>query len=266
VSFSYNKVLDNSAAIVRTHLTLLLAIAGVFSFLPNLLLNHFLPIPAMTGTDPQAVLGAMSEYAAANWYWYLLGLLFGMAGTLAMSSLILDTRQPTVRTAIGEGLVLLPSYAVTAFLLAMAGSILFLLLVVLLALPLGQSPLVALLAMIPFLYLFGRLAIVAQVIVAEDRRGPFNALSRTLALTRGKGWSIAGLAVAAFLLMGMAVLVARAVVGIPLRLLLEAELAEFLEQIVTGAVAMVLEVLVIALYAGIYRSLIGDRSGATVFD
>jgi hypothetical protein len=267
VSLSYNKVWDFTAAIVRSHFTLLLAIAGVFSFLPGLLLNHFAPPPPLAGPDPDAALRVLGDYAQANWHWYLLWLLFGMAGTLAMAALILDPRRLTVRAAIGEGLGLLLTYVVCNVLIATLGGMLLVLIVTLLTLLLGaQSTIVVVLMLIPCLYAIGRIAILAPVIAAEDRRGPFTALSRTLALTRGKGWSIAGLVVAAFLMAGLTSAVARAIVGIPLRLLLEPGVATLIELIVAGAVGMVTDVLIIALYAAVYRTLTDSPSGSIVAD
>ena len=267
MTFSYNKVWDKTVSITRALLPLLLAIAGVFIFLPGLVLNHFAPAPAMTGADPQAVLTVLTDYWRANWHWNVIVMLLGMTGTLAMSILIFDERHPTVRTAIGQGLILLPSYLVCAILTAIVLSILLLLIVTVLGLLLGAAnPLVVLLAAIPCLYLYGRVAIIGQVIAAEDRRGPFNALGRTLELTQGRAWAISGLVLGAFLLTGVVGLAVRSAVGVIARLLLDAQLATFIELVVISGVGAAMAALVVVLYAAIYRTLAPSRSATALVD
>ena len=240
---SYSAAWDDAVALLRAHAPLIVALAGVFLFLPGLLAAHFLPPPEPA--DPARLLPEMLDYARANAGWLLLANLVNMVGTLAILQLIFARAGTSVGGAIVGALLLLPFYFV-------AGFISF----VLIALGL-------LLLIVPGLYVMSRLAPLGPVVVAESRRNPIEAIGRSFAVTRGNGWRIVGL----MMLIGIAgfilVRVSAMLVGIVFTLILGADLGTLLALIVGTAARSALVVLFVLLYAAVYRLLSGARdSGA----
>jgi len=171
MKFSYSAVWDDTLGLLRQHGRLLAAIAGVFLFMPALLVAQLLPPPQPT--DPARVLEAMMDYYAASWPWLLLQALASIVGTVAMLRLVFA--RTSVADALLFGLMLLPFYL-----------LLSLITVVIVALGL-------ILLIVPGVYLIGRLATAAPLMVAENRRNPVAALTRSFEISRGHGWAIAGL-------------------------------------------------------------------------
>jgi len=168
---------------------LLLVVAGLFLFLPELVRAIYVPdLPAPTGSGGDAA--ALKSWLAALELWssqYSLILiaiaLAAMFGTLLVFTLYLDPRRPNVRVALVRALTLLPRYM---------GIIL------LLAFPLGFA-LLTLWLMLPAIYAAGRLILVTPALVADRQNGVFGAITRSVSLTRGNGMVLAGFAcIAAF--------------------------------------------------------------------
>jgi hypothetical protein len=238
MKLSYNAVWQDTVALLRAHLPLVIAIAGVFLFLPDLLVAHFLPPPEKSG-EMDAMIAAMSNYLTGNWPWLLLDTLVNMLGTIAILSLIFDREGPTVGGAISGGVQLLPSYFF-AFLLSG------------LILAAGFMALI-----VPFLYLYGRLMPLAPVLVAEQRRNPVDALRRCFEVTRGNGWALFGLVLVVFVAFAVVTLALAVAFGSLFVLLLGRDLGGFLLLILTTALSVAFHTLVIILSAAAYRQLSG---------
>ncbi|MDB5698726.1 MAG: hypothetical protein JWN69_1530 [Alphaproteobacteria bacterium] len=236
--FSYNAVWQDTVALMRGHLPLVIAIAGVFLFLPDLLVAHFLPPPEKAGSV-DAMITAMSDYLSGNWHWLLIDSLVNMLGTIAILSLIFDRERPTVGGAIAGGIQLLPSYFV-AFLLS--------------GLILGTAFMALI---VPFLYFYGRLVPLAPVVVAERRRNPIDALRRCFEVTRGNGWALFGLILIVFVAFTVVTLALAVVFGSLFVLLLGRDLGGFLLLILTTALSAAFHTVLILLGAAAYRQLSG---------
>lgn len=248
MNFSYNAVWEDAVRLLRQHAPLLAAIAGVFLFLPNLLFAVFMPPPVPPqGGDPGRALQMVLEFYHQAWPWLLLIGLFTMVGTLAMLRLVF-ARGTTVGGALVHGLILTPFY----FLLSIICSFMI-----------GFG---LLLLLVPGLYLFGRLAPISAVLVAEDRRGPFDAIGRTLELTKGRGWGILGIVFVVAVVAGIAVNVADTLFGLIFVLVAGQELGRTLTAVVSAALSAALASLMVMLYAAIYRALAGTGSVAATFE
>jgi hypothetical protein len=246
MKFSYSAVWQDVVALARSHGALIAAVAGVFIFLPALLFGYLLPAPEPT--DPSQLVPMMAEYFAANWHWMLLQGLFAMLGSIAIFRLIFSRAGTSVGAAIAGALPLLVSYFVAAVL---SGFIM----------GLGM-----LLLIVPGLYLFGRLAPLGALLVAEDQRNPLTAISRTFALTKGNGWAILGLALVVAIAALVVMLVINSIFGIVLILIAGQELGGLLVLIVTTLTSSALTVLFILLYAALYRRLSPTESAAAAFN
>lgn len=240
MSISYNKAWSDTMGLVRAHGSLVATVAGVFIFLPALLVAYFVPQPQTE--DVRQILPLLSEYFSRNWPWLLLSYAMAMIGSIAILLLVF-ARDISVGGAIAASLFILPFYFLTSLLCGLAVGIGFLLIV-------------------PGLYLLGRLGPIGPVVVAENRRNPIDAITRCLALTRGHGWSILGL----ILVVGLAALVAIAVVvmivGILIVLVAGRDAAELPVLILRTAGNSAFSVLMLLLGAAIYRQLGGSATAA----
>jgi hypothetical protein len=148
MNFSYSAVWDDTTRLLRSHSSLISAVAGVFVFLPMLLVAYFLPEPNEQG---RKMMEALIDYYSANSLWLLLQRLVQMIGSAAIFLLLSARGSPTVRNVIATAASILPIYFITVVisnLIIGAGFALFL---------------------VPGLYLLGRLG-PAGVVVADRGR------------------------------------------------------------------------------------------------
>jgi len=242
MTFSYSAAWDDTVGMLRTHGSLIGAIAGVFLFLPAVLLAHFVPPPEDQSAQ---MIEQLTGYFTSNLHWFILSRLLGMLGAIAILTLLFERGQVTVGGAITGAVPLLPFYFLTSMLSGIAiGVGLFLLIV-------------------PGLYLIGRLAVAGIVVVAEGRRNPIDAIQRSVSLTKGNGWSILGLIIVVAIAGFVCVLAATSVVGILLLLL--GDIGKLLQSILSAALSSALNVVLLLLCTAVYRQLVGDRS-AGIFD
>ncbi|HEY0149121.1 MAG TPA: glycerophosphoryl diester phosphodiesterase membrane domain-containing protein [Allosphingosinicella sp.] len=233
--FSYSAIWEDTVRLLRAHASLAAALAGVFLFLPSLLTSHFLPFP--TPSDPADVTRQFSEYFSTNAHWIALSGIIGMVGTLSILFLVFRTPGIAVGGAIAAGFALLPFYFIANFLTVIPiviGLMLFI---------------------IPGLYLIGRFLPLAPVMVAQGERNPLTAIARTWALTRGRGWAVTGL----FILVCIGGFVLSSVISgiivVILRVALPENISTLLGLIVSAAASTILQMVLIFLYAAIYRAL-----------
>jgi hypothetical protein len=249
MKLSYTAVWDDAAAMIRAHGSLIAALAGVFLFLPSLLIAQLLPKP--TVTDPSRVFEAMREFYMANVLWLLLGSLVSMVGTIAILKLLLGPRGTSVGGAIAAAFPLLPFYFLAALISNLLLFVGFLLLLV------------------PGLYLFGRLAPLGPVIVAERRFNPVDAVGRAFALTRGRGWAVLGLVLLVGIAGAVAIIVVDSLFGLVFVLVAGKGLGTFLSGIVNAAAGAAFSAFFAVLFAALYRRLTGGAAGevlGAVFD
>lgn len=245
MKFSYTAVWDDTVAMIRSHASLITAIAGVFIFLPSLLFSYFVPDPEPSPSNP---LGALRDYLVTNAHWLLLSQLISMIGIIAILILLLGRDRPTVGGALASALTVLPFY-----ILASIGS--------------GMIIFVGLLLfVIPALYLWGRLAVVGPIVVAEGVRNPIEAINRSFSLTKGSGWAITGLVLIISLAGMVIVITTTAVLGSLFVLVGGADLGKLLMMILSSAISSLFSVLMVVLMAAIYRTFALDSSPASVFD
>jgi hypothetical protein len=245
MKFSYSAVWEDTLRLLRENARLLAAIAGVFIFLPALLLAQFLPPPEVP--DPARVWEVLGEYYRRSWPWYLLQSLFSIVGTAAMLRLIL-TRGTSVGDALGFALIMLPSlFLLTVIMSVMIGVGAFLLIV-------------------PGLYLAGRLAPATALMVAENRRNPLAAVGRSFEITKGHGWAVFGLVFIIALIGWLIILVITMLTGTVFILAAGQDLGKLLGAIVSSGLAAAFATVLLTVYAAIYRALTGSTSVAAAFE
>lgn len=245
MAFSYSAIWDDTLALLRANGGLLAAIAGVFLFLPALLLAQFLPPPETT--DPALILQDLMDYYRRGLLWFALSGLVGIVGAAAMLRLVL-VQGTSVGGAIAFGAALLPFY----FLLSLVSGLMFIVALVLL--------------IVPALYLAGRLCIAGPILVVEGIRNPITVIARSFEITRGRGWALFGL-IFLVVIVGIIVTgVATMLTGTVFILIVGQEIGRLLSAIVDSALGAIFTTVLLVLYAAIYRALAQPPSAASVFE
>jgi hypothetical protein len=237
MTFSYNAVWEDTGRLLKAHGPLLAAIAGVFVFLPTLLLGYFFPPPEPPATiEIREYLRIMVDYFKDHSLWFVLHSFVVMTGTAAMLRLVFAPRV-TVAAAIMFGLVLLPAYSILTVMTNVIVLVGLILLVV------------------PGLYLWGRVLPAGAAMVAEDRRNPIDALKRGFALTVGRGWAVVGLLLLVLVPGEILIWVIQQLTGILFILAAGQEVGKLLTAVVYCALNAIFAVVLTMLSAAIYRAL-----------
>ena len=239
MKFSYSAVWDDAARLLRANASLLLAVAGVFLFLPSVLTGYFAPQPTGSGEGP--TLAMLVAHINENWPLLLVVNIVGFVGNLALLILALDDDRPTVGAALKAALLLVPLYFLVSLmsgLVVMAGLFAFI---------------------VPGLYLMGRVALTGPVIVAEGRRGPIAVIRRSFAVTKGHGWAMVGLILIVVLTFFIVSLALTTVFGSIFLLFDKAAggggVGALLLLILDAAVGTIFNTVLIVLLASLYRRL-----------
>ncbi len=235
MTFSYSAIWDDCVRLLKSHGSLLIAVAGAFLLLPELLISYFYPRPEPATIAQMITLG--SAYIEAHWPILLLASLVSSAGAVTMLLLLLDRAAPTVGGAIRASLPLLVTYVLVGFLtnlLVLTGTLLLIL---------------------PGLYLIGRTVVAGAALAAERRRNPIDALRRSFELTRRRGWAVFGLFAVIFLAGTLVVFASSRVLGAIFLLTAGQKLGGLLTLILDSALGAGMTTIMLVLAAAIYRRL-----------
>jgi hypothetical protein len=247
MAFSYNDVWEDTVRLIRANAPLLIAIAGVFIFLPALILAVMLPAPEPQTQNAERAMRIFIDYARGAWPWFLLVGLFNIVGSAAMMRLVF-ARETTVGAALVFGLTLLPFWLLVQIICGFIFGFGLLLLIV------------------PGLYLIGRLVPATAVLVAEPGRNPFAVIGRSFALTRGHGWAICGLVFVIAIVGSIVTGTTETLLGLIFLRTLGHDVAQVLSAIVTSALSAAFATLFIMLYAAIYRALTANDRVSEAFE
>ncbi|HEX8055141.1 MAG TPA: hypothetical protein VF481_00660 [Novosphingobium sp.] len=183
---------------------LVLAVAGVFFFLPSFALIMLIKQPQVApGGTPEQMMKVLEPFLANAAPWFLLGSIIQTMGQVALIQLFGSAGRSTVGEALRAGLRALPTYIamqlITGFLMTM---VLFLVggIVSMISQVLGLA-----IGIYVACQAFGRFVAGGAVVVLERERNPFAALLEAVSLSRGNGFRIGNflflLATAAFFLL-----------------------------------------------------------------
>ena len=236
MKMSYGRIWDDMVAMFRGHSELLLAVAGVFLFLPSLLSHLLIPEPMISERGVAALEQFVAHYRANFRTIFLLSLPTAL-GQAAILALLLDAARPTVAMALRKGLMLLPGFVLLNILVNFTvafGLLLFIL---------------------PGLYLIGRTYAAAAALVAENQPNPLRAYGRGIAITRGNGWRVLGM-LAIMVVIGIILSAAlTSVVGVVFALLASPEASEVATAIAAAATDMLIALALTLFAAALYRAL-----------
>ena len=225
--------------LVKSQQSLVILIAGLFVFLPNLAMGWFTPAPPVvpTGADINTLLDVMGDYYRQVMPWMLLLTVVATIGTLGLFHLWVAPRATSVGAALGRSVAMTPGYLLATLLTAI---------------PIGVG---IFLFVVPGLYLFARLSQVGPAMVARDSANPVTGIAQSWAITRGNGWRIVGFLVLVMLIAVILYAISTAAVGALLGVLMPASGAQWVLTPIVSALTAVLSVFQAAVLAAIYRQL-----------
>lgn len=250
----------------------MLAIAGVFFFLPNLAFVLLYPAPPMAqqAMTPEQALAFFETFYRESLPFTLAMNLAMMAGGMAILRLFAGPRQATVADAIARGAIDAVVFMVTMFVASLLASIVASIIFTIFAVT-GLKALAAIAIAglaAAAVYLFFRLILVMPAIAVDGLRSPLASFRRSWTLTRGNAGRIALFLILLMLAYAVITGVASAVVGLGLALILGAAGAKIAVGIVTSALGAVFVLYVFAAIAAIHRQLAGPSTSdlRTTFD
>lgn len=188
VRFDAARAWRGASGLFKGNKEMLLVLAGLFFFVPQMLLGMFLP------DVPQGLEGEEAGKAALAifgtwWPLVLAATLVQTAGVLAIMALLCAPERPTVREAISASIKLLPPYVAATLVLVAGVGLAALLIMIPFSLAAGQAG--AGIAMVPVfaaaIWVNVRTLTLAPVVAAERETNPFEALKRSWRLTAGNG-------------------------------------------------------------------------------
>lgn len=230
-------------AIFRDHKEAILAIAGVFVFLPTVLMAQFVGQPAMEGAeDLNAVAAAYSAFFNENAAAIILSNLLISFGGFVIFLTIAPSYSGTVADDLSKGVRLFVIFLLANILTGLAtfaGFILFI---------------------IPGLYIACRLILVPIIIADQGERNPLEALKNSWAITKSNGFSILLLILIIAIVGVITVGVVQMIVGVIVGLATGGEGWALIENLVSALGSTALQIVFTIIIASIYDQLSGKGS------
>lgn len=241
--FDMGAAWEDSMVLLRSHSALTWAIAAVFLFLPTLAVSWFGPTPIepATGATFEQIITAMRANMMQALPYQLLVAVVAAIGGIGILRLWLSRSGVSVGEALTFALTMVPTVVAIQIVTGLVVGVGFVLLIV------------------PGLYLWGRLAIVAPVVADRAERNPITAIQEGWALTKDNGWRI-------FLFLFLVTLVIMIIAGILGGIVAAAfgtgeGIGRIVTGLVAGGVAAVSGMVTLAIAAATYRQLAIRISG-----
>jgi len=263
---------NDALSLLRGNGQVVLVVAGVFFFLPNLAL--LLLMPDVMGeaearvageTDFGAVFEAVGTLYAQIWWQIVAISLLTAIGMLGLLALLTGHNRPTVGEALKAGVVYLLPYIGAQILIGLAA-----VLIILVPIAVGSAAgaaagaLVGILAFVAVLYVYTKFSLTVPVIVIEETMNPIRALSRSWSLTKGNSVRLFLFYVLIFVVF-FVVMIVFGIVGGALGLIAGADANIIVNGLISAAANMVGISLYLAVLAAVHQQLSGGAKdvGAT---
>lgn len=247
MKLDYMECWNGAMALLGKHKEALLAIAGVFIFLPPVITAQFVGVPPIEGlTEPSAIQAAQLAFIAEHWPILVLSNFLTVFGGTALYILFSPSHKGTVADILSTALKLFIFFFLTSFLSGIA-TILGLLLLI-----------------IPGLYIMSRLSIASMFVTDQHERNPIEALKKSWNATKDNGFSIL-LFLFIIVLMGLiTLLVAQLIIGLIVGLATGGTGWPLIENIFNSLFGSVFQIVLIAVIASLYRILTGQSDATNV--
>ena len=256
MKFDGNLAWKQASAAVGANRELVLALAGVFFFLPSFALVMLFKQPTVPpGATPEEMMTMLQPFLAAMVPWVLLGSIVQAFGQATLIELIGRGERSTVREALRRGLRALPFYMVVQLLV---GMLVALIMVVGQALGGLVTPILGLvLAAYLACQAYGRVITASTLVVLEDLT-PFTALGRAVRLSRGNTFRLGNFLFLLVIGCFVVITVLTILLGILAALTIgEGRAADLLTGFFSSAAAAVVLCYFAAIAVAVYRQLSG---------
>ena len=261
---------NEATALLSANRDVVLIVAAVFFFLPNVISTLILPsqdalimqIEAMGDQpDPEEIFALFGDYFAGSWWIYLVFGLVQAAGVLGLLALLTDRSRPTVGEALAFGGKALIPYIVAQILLGLAVILTPILLIALgAAINPGIAALLGIVGIVLMIYIWVKFSLLSPVIAIERVMNPIKALARSWRLTKGNSLRLFAL----YVLLIVALLVLSLVAGLVFALF--GVLGETVGLLATaiggGLISMAFTTIMLAVLAAAHRQLGGGSAEA----
>lgn len=243
MKLNYMQCWNGAMSLLGAHKEAILAIAGVFIFLPTLLFAQYVTPPVFTGDeDGNAFLAVYSAYFNENAYSIIASNLLISFGGLATYFALAPSRHSTVAEDLVAALKIFVIYLIANLLSALVsfpGFILFI---------------------IPGLYLMCRFILVPVVIAEEGERNPIELLKRSWAVTQNNGFAILLFILIIAIVGTITIGVLDAVTGVVAGLATGGTGWPFVENLVASLTGTAFQLILTAVIVSIYIELTGRKT------
>ncbi|MGF7155706.1 hypothetical protein [Novosphingobium gossypii] len=260
--FDSSRAWTQAAQAVSANREVVLALAGVFFLLPQLVFAIFFPPPETAASMNQT----QAMEAVKAYYMSIVPIMVPMAlfqalGSISLLCLLDSDRRPTVGEAIRAGVKGVVPYLLAQILSGMGIAAVALVVAGVLGAAAGMvGGVIGLTVVLLFAVVVGvRLSVTAPVIAVEHQFNPVAALVRSWKLTRGNTARLLGFY--ALLVIAMLVLLIFAnVLTMPVALLAPVEVARFVAAAVESLLASIMALYFVAVLAQVHRQLAGPSA------
>jgi hypothetical protein len=243
MKLNYMQCWNGAMAIFRDHKEAILAIAGVFLFLPTLLMAQFVGQPVLEGlTDFNDIAAAYSVYFNENALVVILSNLLMSYGGFVIFITIAPSHSGTVAGDLGKGFRLFLIFLVANILTGIV------------------TGLGLLLFIIPGIYAACRLVLAPLIIADQNERNPLEALKKSWAHTKSNGFAILFLILIIAIVGSIAVSVFEMIIGLIIGLATGGQGWALIENFVAAIGGTILQIVFATIIASIYIQLSGKRS------
>ena len=240
---NYMQCWNGAMALLGAHKEAILAIAGVFLFLPTFLFAQFVQQPVLTGDeDGSAMLVIYSVYFSENALPIMLSNLVISFGGLVIYFTLAPSRNHTVADDLTAALKVFLIYLLANLLTGFLTLIGFFFLI------------------LPGLYLPSRFSLEPIVIVDQQERNPVEALRQSWSLTRNNGFSILLFVLIIAIVGTITVGALQAVTGIVTGLATSGTGWPFVENLVASLTGTAFQLVLAVVIMSIYIELSGRKS------
>ncbi len=261
---------NEATALLSANRDVVLIVAAVFFFLPNVISTLILPsqdalIMQMEALgdqpDPEEIFALFGDYFAGSWWIYLVFGLVQAAGVLGLLALLTDRSRPTVGEALAFGGKALIPYIIALILQFLAMTLVPILLIALgAAINPGIAALLGIVGIVLMIYIWVKFLLLSPVIAIERVMNPIKALARSWRLTKGNSLRLFAL----YMLLIIAVLVLSLVAGLVFALfgVLGETVGLLAAAIGGGLISMGYTTVMLAVLAAVHRQLSGGSAEA----
>jgi hypothetical protein len=243
MKLNYMQCWNGAMGLLVAHKEAILAIAGVFIFLPTLLFAQYVVPPVLNGDeDGSTMIAIYSAYFSENSFSIMISNLVISFGSLAIYFSLAPSRNGTVAEDLAAALKMFLIYLLANLaigIIALPGFLLFI---------------------VPGLYLTARFLLVPVVIVDQRERNPIEALKKSWALTKSNGFSVLLFVLIIAVVGTITIGVLEAVTGVITRLATSGAGWPFVENLVAALTGTAFQLVLAAVITSIYSELNGSNN------